>query len=43
MANALTSTGTTSYEGIADRLPLETRMYVPRVLETIRLRTGKAL
>lgn len=35
--------GTRSFEGIAARLPLETRMYVPRVQETIRLRTGKAL
>jgi len=43
VANAVKSTGTTSYEGIADRLSLETRMYVPRVLETSRLRTGKAL
>ena len=32
-----------NYEAIAARLPLETRMYVPRVQETIRLRTGKAL
>jgi membrane-bound lytic murein transglycosylase D len=29
-----------SFEGIASALPMETRMYVPRVLETVRLREG---
>ena len=43
VAGELKRSGTRSYEGIAARLPLETRMYVPRVQETIRLRTGKAL
>lgn len=31
---------TKSFDQIADKLPTETQMYVPRVLETIRLRTG---
>lgn len=29
-----------SFDAIVDKLPLETRLYVPRVLETIRARTG---
>jgi len=32
--------GAASFEGIAGSLPMETRMYVPRVLETVRLREG---
>jgi len=28
------------FDGIASALPMETRMYVPRVLETVRLREG---
>jgi membrane-bound lytic murein transglycosylase D len=43
VAGELKRAGAGTYEGIAARLPLETRMYVPRVQETIRLRTGKAL
>lgn len=29
-----------AFDGIAEALPMETRMYVPRVLETVRLREG---
>lgn len=36
----LRETRATGFEAIRDRLPLETRMYVPRVLETVRLREG---
>ena len=43
VAGALKRARTRTYAGIAARLPLETQMYVPRVQETIRLRTGKAL
>ncbi|MDD4060818.1 MAG: lytic transglycosylase domain-containing protein, partial [Kiritimatiellae bacterium] len=32
--------GTRAFDDIADALPTETQMYVPRVLETIRARTG---
>jgi len=32
--------GATDFDGIAPSLPMETRMYVPRVLETVRLREG---
>ena len=32
--------GTRNFDDIADALPTETQMYVPRVLETIRARTG---
>ncbi len=40
VARALQDTGGSSFEEIAPALPLETRMYVPRVLETIRVREG---
>ncbi len=42
VATALKRTGKQDYAAIAERLPLETRMYVPRVQETIRLRAGIA-
>jgi membrane-bound lytic murein transglycosylase D len=32
--------GAATFEGISASLPMETRMYVPRVLETVRLREG---
>jgi membrane-bound lytic murein transglycosylase D len=43
VAKALKQADSRDYAAIAARLPLETRMYVPRVLETIRLRAGGAL
>ncbi len=42
VSGALKRAGTRSYAAIAAGLPLETRMYVPRVQETIRLRAGIA-
>lgn len=42
VARALRQNGDRSYDAIAPQLPLETRMYVPRVLETVRLRSGVA-
>jgi membrane-bound lytic murein transglycosylase D len=43
VAGELKRVNMSTYESIAFRLPLETQMYVPRVQETIRLRTGNAL
>ncbi len=40
ISGLLKKKGATSFEGISDSLPMETRMYVPRVLETVRLREG---
>lgn len=40
VARLLRETGGADFAAIAPRLPLETRMYVPRVLETIRVREG---
>lgn len=40
VARLLRETGGADYDAIAARLPLETRMYVPHVLETIRAREG---
>ncbi len=40
VARLLRETGGRDFEAIRERLPLETRMYVPRVLETVRLREG---
>jgi len=40
VARLLRETGAGGYDAIAARLPLETRMYVPRVLETVRAREG---
>jgi membrane-bound lytic murein transglycosylase D len=42
VSGAVKRAGTRSYAAIASGLPLETRMYVPRVQETIRLRAGIA-
>jgi membrane-bound lytic murein transglycosylase D len=42
VAGALRRHGATRFDAIAPHLSLETRMYVPRVLETIRLRAGIA-
>ncbi len=41
VGGALKRNNATSYAAIAKSLPLETQMYVPRVQETIRLRSGK--
>jgi membrane-bound lytic murein transglycosylase D len=40
VSRLLRETGRADFEAIRDRLPLETRMYVPRVIETVRLREG---
>ncbi len=42
LARVMKQSGGRDFETLAHRLPLETRMYVPRVQETIRLRTGVA-
>lgn len=42
VSGALKRAGARNYAAIAASLPLETRMYVPRVQETIRLRAGIA-
>ncbi len=39
---ALKANGATTYAGIADKLPSETRLYVPKVLALVALRTGVA-
>lgn len=39
----LQSRGATTYADIAGALPVETRMYVPKVLATVALRTGQPL
>jgi membrane-bound lytic murein transglycosylase D len=36
----LAKSGTSTFAGIADSLPVETRLYVPKVLATIATRTG---
>ena len=40
VSRLLKSKNAKGYDDIAHALPLETRMYVPRVVETIRLRSG---
>ena len=40
VSKLLRANGASSFEGIADHLPGETRMYVPKVLATIRHREG---
>lgn len=40
VSKLLKSNGASDFEGIADHLPGETRMYVPKVLATIRHREG---
>lgn len=40
IAGLLKKHNAASFEGIEGSLPMETRMYVPRVLETVRLREG---
>ena len=40
VARLLRETGGKDYDTIAARLPAETRMYVPRVIETVRRRAG---
>lgn len=40
VARLLKASKTKSYDAISHGLPLETRMYVPRVVETLRLRAG---
>ena len=42
VSKALKRSGSREYAAIAQLLPLETRMYVPRVQETLRLRAGIA-
>jgi membrane-bound lytic murein transglycosylase D len=39
---ALKANGATTYAGIADKLPSETRLYVPKVLALVALRAGVA-
>ncbi len=43
VAKAMKQSGSPDFDAIARQLPLETRMYVPRVLETVKLRAGVAL
>lgn len=40
VASLLKTRKAADFEGIAEALPAETQMYVPRVLETVRLREG---
>lgn len=43
VSRTLKSRGATTYAAIAEHLPAETRMYVPKVLATIALRTNQPL
>ncbi len=43
VARLLQKRNATTYAQIADALPTETRMYVPKVLATLTLRTGQSL
>lgn len=40
VARALATRGATTFASIADHLPTETRLYVPKVLATVQVRTG---
>jgi membrane-bound lytic murein transglycosylase D len=42
VARTLTARGATDFAGIAEHLPAETRLYVPKVLATVNVRTGVA-
>jgi membrane-bound lytic murein transglycosylase D len=41
VGKALKSAGARTFEAIQDTLPVETQMYVPKVLATIKLREQK--
>jgi membrane-bound lytic murein transglycosylase D len=43
VARLLRVRGATDFAGIANHLPAETRLYVPKVLATIEVRTGVSL
>lgn len=42
VARTLKARGATDFAGIAEHLPAETRLYVPKVLATVNVRTGLA-